>query len=194
MTTLSSALSGINRQPLQALAERGLLWRIGAVVLGSWIIALAARVNVPMVPVPMSMQSFAVLLIAAMAGRNLAAQTVLAYLAQGAAGLPMFASGAGLAYLAGPTGGYLFGFLAAALVVGALSDRGWNRSPLMLGLSVLAGHAAIFVLGVGWLATITGSLQTAVASGFMPFVPGLVVKTALVVAVLFATTRPSTAS
>ena len=192
MTMLSSALTTDHRTPLLALASRSLLWRIGAVLIGSWIIALSARINVPMVPVPMSMQTFAILLIAAMSGRNLAGQTVLAYLVQGAMGLPMFASGVGLAYLAGTTGGYLAGFLVAALVVGALADRGWNRSAVALTASVLIGHAIIFVLGVGWLTTFTGSLQAALSAGLVPFVPGMVAKTALVVAVLFAATRPST--
>ncbi len=172
--------------PLQSLADRGLLWRIGAIVIGSWVIALSARVNVPMVPVPMSMQTFAVLLIAALSGRNLAGQTVLAYLAQGAAGLPMFASGAGLAYMFGPTGGYLLGFLVAAILVGALADRGWNARPLGLTASVLAGHAVIFALGVAWLSTLMPGLTAAIAAGFTPFIPGMVVKTALIVATVFA--------
>ena len=176
-------------QPLRSVASRGLLWRIAAILVGSWLIALSARINVPMVPVPMSMQTFAILLIAVMAGRDLAGQTLLAYLAQGAAGLPMFASGAGLAYMAGPTGGYLAGFLVAALVVGALADRGWNRSALLVAGAVLIGHAIIFALGVGWLTVLMGSLPVAIANGLTPFVPGTIVKTALVVAVLLATTR-----
>ena len=176
MTTFPSALTTDNRQPLHALATRSLVWHIGAVLLGSWIIALSARINVPMVPVPMSMQTFAVLLIAAMAGRNLAGQTLLAYLAQGAVGLPVFASGAALAYLAGPTGGYLVGFLVAALAVGALADKGWNCKPLALTGSILIGHAIIFAFGVAWLAMIVPSLEAAITGGFLPFVPGLVIK------------------
>ena len=156
MTTLTSAPTAANRQPLQAIATRGFLWRIAAILVGSWVIALSARINVPMVPVPMSMQTFAILLIAVMAGRDLAGQTLLAYLAQGAAGLPMFASGAGLVYMAGETGGYLVGFLVAALFVGALADRGWNRSALLLAGAVLIGHAIIFALGVGWLTVLMG--------------------------------------
>ena len=111
MTSFTPTLTTPLRTPLQALAEKGLLWRLATILIGSWVIALSARVNVPMVPVPMSMQTFAVLLIAAMSGRNLAGQTVLAYLAMGAAGLPMFVGGAGPAYMMGTTGGYLLGFL-----------------------------------------------------------------------------------
>ena len=189
MTTLTSAQTTANRQPLQAVAMRGVLWRIAAILVGSWAIALSARINVPMVPVPMTMQTFAILLIAVMAGRDLAGQTLLAYLAQGAANLPMFAEGAGLAYMAGTTGGYLAGFLVAALVVGALADRGWNRSALLVAGAVLIGHAIIFAFGVGWLTVLMGSLAAAIANGLTPFVPGTIVKTALVVAVLLATTR-----
>ncbi|MEM7567994.1 MAG: biotin transporter BioY [Pseudomonadota bacterium] len=175
--------------PLQSLADRGLLWRIGAILIGSWVIALSARINVPIASVPMSMQTFAILLIAALSGRNLAGQTVLAYLAQGAAGLPMFASGAGLAYLAGPTGGYLLGFLVAALLVGALADRGWNAKPLGLAASALAGHAVIFLFGVAWLSVLMGGVAAAIAEGLTPFIPGMVVKTALIVATVFAVRR-----
>lgn len=175
--------------PLDALAARGLVQRLAIVLIGSWVIALSARINVPMYPVPMSMQTFAVLLIAATSGRNLAGQTLLAYLAQGAAGLPVFASGAGVAYFAGPTGGYLIGFLAAALLVGALADRGWNRSWIALTASVLLGHAVIFTFGVAWLSTIMGDLVAAIGAGFTPFIAGMIVKTALVTACVTAARR-----
>ena len=178
------AVSASPNRPLLDLARRGWLWRLALVLIGSWAIALAARINVPMVPVPMSMQTFAVLLVAVLGGRTLGVQTVAAYLVQGAAGLPMFAGGAGLAYMAGPTGGYLVGFLAAAAVTGHLADLGWRRL-VPLTLSVLAGHAVIFVFGMAWLAVLAG-LAVAVTSGFLPFVPGLFAKTAMIVALVKA--------
>lgn len=180
-----TARRGASPDLLRGLAGRSWAWHLGLVLLGSWAIALGARINVPMIPVPMTMQTFAVLLIAALGGRALGVQSVLAYLAQGAAGLPVFASGAGLAYMAGPTGGYLAGFLLAAWVTGSLADRGWNRGVLRPTSSVLAGHAAIFALGVAWLQGFTG-WGAALASGVVPFLPGLALKTALVVACLAA--------
>lgn len=179
------ARDGASPALMRGLAARSWAWHLTLVLLGSWAIALGARINVPMIPVPMTMQTFAVLLIAALGGRALGVQSVLAYLAQGAAGLPVFAGGAGLAYIAGPTGGYLAGFLAAAWVTGALGDRGWNHGLLRPTLSVLAGHAAIFALGVVWLQSFTG-WGSAVEAGVVPFLPGLVLKTALVVTCLAA--------
>jgi biotin transport system substrate-specific component len=136
----------------RGLAARSRVWHLGLVLGASWAIALSAQITVPMVPVPMTMQTFAILLVAALGGRALGVQAVAAYLAQGAAGLPVFAGGAGgAAHLVGPTGGYLAGFLAAAWIVGTLSDRGWSRGLVRPTLAVLAGHAAIFALGLAWL-------------------------------------------
>ena len=182
------AQSGVAPRPLRALSERGLLWTLAIVLLGPLTIALSARVNVPMFPVPMTMQTFAIVLIAAMSGRNLAVTTVAAYLAQGAAGLPMFASGAGIAYFAGPTGGYLVGFLAAAWIVGTLADRGWNGSVPRAFAAATLGHAVIFLGGVSWLAVLIG-FEAAVAGGLVPFIPGTIVKSALAAAVLAMTLR-----
>ena len=175
--------------PLRAMAARSWVWRVAAILAGSWLIALSARINVPMWPVPMTMQTFAVLLVGALGGARLGAQTLAAYLAQGAASLPMFASGAGLAYMAGPTGGYLMGFLLAAILVGWLADRGWNGSVLRLAGSALLGHAIIFLLGVGWLATIVSGVEAAVAAGLTPFLPGMVAKSALLVSTVLAVGR-----
>lgn len=92
-------------------------------LVGSLLLAISAKIQVPFYPVPMTMQTFAVLVIGMAYGWRLGGATVLLYLAEGAAGMPVFASGAGLAYLAGPTGGYLVGFLASAVLVGFLADR-----------------------------------------------------------------------
>jgi biotin transport system substrate-specific component len=93
-------------------------------VIGSILLTISAKIQVPFWPVPMTIQTFVVLVLGVAYGWRLAGATVLLYLAQGALGLPVFAAGGGLAYMAGPTGGYLVGFLLAALVVGWLAERG----------------------------------------------------------------------
>jgi biotin transport system substrate-specific component len=148
------------------------------VVAGSLALAISAKVQVPFWPVPMTMQTLVVLLIGASFGARLGGVTLAAYLAQGAAGLPVFASGAGLAYMAGPTGGYLAGFLLAAIVVGALADRGFGRNVWTTLVAMGAGLVAIYGLGVGWLAVFAG-LEKAITLGVVPFVPAEAVKLAL---------------
>ncbi len=153
-------------------------------IVGSALMAISAKIQVPMYPVPMTMQTFAVLVIAMAYGTRLAGATLLLYLAEGAVGLPVFASGAGLAYMAGPTGGYLVGFVVAALLVGWLAERGWDRNIGATFAANLIGTLIIFVLGVAWLSTIMGSFEKAIAAGLTPFVIGAVVKIALAAAVL----------
>ena len=151
---------------------------------GSLLLAIAAKVQVPFWPVPMTLQTLAVLVIGAVFGARLAGATVLAYLAEGALGLPVFASGAGLAYLAGPTGGYLVGFLLAAMFLGWCSDRCLlRRLPVALGLFFVA-QVLIFAPGVGWLAAFIG-LPEAVMAGAVPFLAGEALK--LVLAALLVT-------
>lgn len=159
---------------------------VGAVMLaiaGSALIAVCARIQVPMWPVPLTMQTFAVLLIGFAYGSRLGAATVALYLLEGAVGLPVLATGAGLAYFAGPTAGYLFGFVAAAAFVGWLADRGWGRSAGPVFVGMLAGSAVIYLFGVGWLAAFVG-VEKALALGAVPFVPGDALKAVLAAAVL----------
>lgn len=151
---------------------------------GSLLLAASAKVQVPMWPVPMTMQTFAVLVIGMSFGMRLGAATVALYLVQGAAGLPVFASGMGLAYLAGPTGGYLLGFLVAAGLVGWLAQHGWDRSPVLTFAANVLGTAVIFGLGVSWLSVFLGDVQAAFANGVLPFLFGALVKCLLATAVL----------
>lgn len=153
-------------------------------VAGSILMAVSAKVQIPMWPVPMTMQTFAVLVIGMAYGARLAGATLLLYLAQGAMGLPVFASGAGIAYMAGPTGGYLAGFLVAAVLVGRLAERGWDRNVALTFAANLVGTAIIFALGVAWLSGIVGGFEKAVIAGFQPFIAGAFVKIALAAAVL----------
>ncbi len=153
------------------------------IVAGSLLLTLSAKVQVPFWPVPMTMQTFAVLLIGAAYGSTLGAATVLAYLAQGAVGLPVFAKGGGLAYMMGPTGGYLLGFLVAAWLVGKLAERGLDRRvPTALAVFLL-GDLVIFAFGVSWLASLIG-FEKAWAAGVVPFLPAEALKIALAMAVL----------
>ena len=166
-------------------AERGqtTLRAVAMVLFGTALLTLSAKVQVPFWPVPMTMQTFVVLMLGAVYGPRLGVATVLAYIAEGAMGLPVFVSGAGLAYLAGPTGGYLAGFVAAAYLVGMLAERGFDRRPLTTLVAFLAGTVVLFGLGVVWLSVLFG-FDKAIAVGVVPFVPGEVLKIALAVAAL----------
>ena len=163
-------------------------------IAGSLIMTLSAKVQVPMYPVPMTLQTLAILGIAAAYGRNLAVATMVLYLAQGFFGLPVFAGAAtGPAYFAGPTGGFLIGFIVSAAIVGEAADRGWGESFVKIALAMLIGTAAVFTLGFLWLASFAGA-ATAFTAGVVPFVLGDLVKIAFascIVAALWSLVRRS---
>lgn len=156
-------------------------------LLGSLLLTASAKAQVPMWPVPMTMQSFVVLVIGMAYGPRLGAATVALYLAEGAVGLPVFAGtperGIGLAYMAGPTGGYLLGFLVAAAGMGWLAERGWDRTLPRAVAAMTIGTALLFAPGVAWLAVLVG-WDKAIAAGLTPFLVGSLVKLALAAAVL----------
>lgn len=154
------------------------------VLAGSWLMALLAQVAVPLWPVPITGQTFGVLLIGALLGSRRGALTVLAYLAQGALGLPVFSGGmGGLARFAGPTGGYLLGFVAAAFVVGWLTEQGMNRTFATTAFSMLVGNAVIYAVGLPFLAAFVG-WDVAFKLGILPFLLGDVLKVILAAVVL----------
>ncbi|MGO4283088.1 biotin transporter BioY [Bosea sp. TAB14] len=169
------------------LESRSLAWRTAAVLVGTLLLALSSQIKVPMVPVPMTMQTFAVTLIGALYGWRLGAVTVIAWLLEGVAGLPVFAGAlGGAAYVAGPTGGYLLAFPFAAALTGFLAQRGWNGRRIGLAtFSMLAGNALCLVLGTAWLATFIG-VEKAIAVGAAPFLLGAILKSALAAATLKA--------
>jgi biotin transport system substrate-specific component len=165
----------------QGLAAQRLTLAV-AIFLGVCLLTLSAKVQVPFWPVPMTMQTLVVLMLGMAYGSRLAAGTVFAYLLAGAAGLPVFAGtperGIGLAYMMGPTFGFLVGFLIAAWLVGFLAERGWDRSFLKCAAAMVLGHLVISLAGVVWLAVLMGTPK-AIEVGFTPFMASSVLKTAL---------------
>jgi biotin transport system substrate-specific component len=146
--------------------------------------ALAARIALPLpfTPVPITGQTLAVLLSGVLLGSRRGALAQLAYLAQGAAGLPVFAGGrAGLGVLLGPTGGYLVGFVLAAGLVGWLAERGWRRHTRRLFVALLLGNLVIYLCGALWLARF---VPDPLGQGVLPFIPGDLVKIAIAAGVV----------
>ena len=147
------------------------LYQLLAVIAGIAVLAVSAHIKIPFYPVPVTMQTLAVLAIGMTYGTRLGGATVLGYLGAGAAGAPVFAGGAGIAYMMGPTGGYLLGFFVAAIVLGALAERGWTRSMITTAAAMVLGNAIIYLLGVSWLANLIGSAK-AFEFGLLPFLYG----------------------
>jgi biotin transport system substrate-specific component len=151
-------------------------------IAGSLALWVSAKIQVPFWPVPMTLQTLVVLMLGMAYGVRLGLATVLLYLAEGAAGLPVFAStperGIGLAYMLGPTGGYLLGFVLAVALVGYLAERGWDRSVPGTAAAMIAGHVLMFLPGIAWLAVLMG-WGRAVDLGFTPFILATILKTAL---------------
>ena len=173
--------------PGRANAQSTDLGRDALLVLAfSLVTALSAQIAVPLPfsPVPLTGQTFGVLLTGALLGPRLGALAMLLYLTEGACGLPFFAGGAfGLARLLGPTGGYLVAYPFAAALVGSLATRGWDRRPLAMLAAMLLGSVVIFALGAGWLAHFVGASH-ALTLGVLPFLPGDVVKALLAAGLL----------
>jgi biotin transport system substrate-specific component len=163
-------------------------------LMGTLLLWASAKIKVPMWPVPMTLQTFVVLALGAAYGWRLAAATVILYLAEGALGLPVFAGtperGIGLAYMLGPTAGYLAGFVLAAIAVGWLVERGFGRSPAKALLAMLAGQTLMFAPGVAWLALgLNMGWTKAAAAGLAPFLLGDAIKTALAASALVLANR-----
>ncbi|TPN74947.1 biotin transporter BioY [Mesorhizobium sp. CU2] len=184
MTDIAFSSSNPSFSPLR-LQNRSLAWKVGAVVLGSLFLALSSYIEVPMVPVPVTMQTFAVTLIGALYGWRFGALTIAAWLVEGAIGFPVLAGGAaGIQNFVGPTGGYLFAFPVVGAVVGWLAERGWNSNRVMLAfLAMLIGNLLCLVLGAAWLAAMIG-VEKAITFGVTPFIVGGLLKSALGAATL----------
>lgn len=146
-------------------------------IAGSVVVAIAAQVNIPMYPVPMTLQTLAVLAIGAGFGARLGAATLALYAIEGAAGLPFFAQmKSGLAVITGATGGYIVGFILAAALVGYLAERGWDKSLGKMVLASLLGAAVLYIPGLIWLHNFAADWAQTFEWGFTPFLAGDIVK------------------
>ena len=176
--TLATALWGRN----------AVVRNLALVVVGTALLAISAKIKIPFYPVPMTMQTLVVLGLGMVYGWKLGFSTVGVYLAAGALGMPVFAGtpekGIGLAYMMGPTGGYLLGFLVAALVVGYLAEKGWDRRVATTFLAMLIGNIAIYVPGLLWLGSVVGWDKPVLAWGMTPFLVGDLVKIVIAMIVL----------
>ena len=181
----------VARPIVLALIPEGSLWRIVAVALGTALLSVAARIEIPLPfsPVPVTGQTFAVLVIGASLGARLGALSVAVYVLEGLLGLPVFAGGAsGTARLVGPTGGYLVGFVVAAAIVGWLAERGWTRTIPSTVAAMLFGEAAIYLFGLAWLSRFPLAVGV-LDAGLVPFVARDLYRLALAVVVLAPITR-----
>ncbi len=166
----------------------GLMRPLLLALAGAGLLTLSAKLKIPFYPVPMTMQTFVVLGLGMFYGWKLGASTVILYLAVGAFGLPVFAGtpekGLGLAYMVGPTGGYLLGFVLAAAATGWLAEKGWDRKMISTFLAMLVGNIIIYVPGLIWLGQIFGWDKPIVAWGLTPFLLGDLAKIILAMIIL----------
>ena len=169
MPTLAEAMLDSLMTPSAATSA---VTKAALVVFGSLLLAVSAQFKIPLYPVPVTGQTLVVLLIGMTYGPRLGGITLAAYLFEGALGLPVFAGGAaGVAVLMGPTAGYLFGFLLAAIAIGYLAERGLGRTVVSTIAAMVIGNCVIYLCGVLWLANFIGFGQ-AIAAGVLPFLYG----------------------
>ncbi|HEX7023047.1 MAG TPA: biotin transporter BioY [Trueperaceae bacterium] len=186
MTSKALQQPMINRLvPLRASAFRVPL----QIAAGIALMALLAQIRIQVGPVPITGQTLGVLLVGAAYGLRLGGVTLALYLLAGGLGLPVFTdAGAGWAYFAGPTAGYLLGFPLAAMLVGYLSQRGWDRRPASTALAMLLGNLVIYLLGLSWLARFAPAsepvLAWTLAAGLAPFLAGDALKLLLAAGLL----------
>jgi len=171
--------------------QTGLALRVKQLVLvaaGIATLVLAAKIKIPMFPVPMTMGTFAVLSIGAAYGTRLGLATILGYMMIGALGFDVFAGSSaevsGLSYMMGSTGGYLVGYVLAVVALGALARKGWDRARGKMALALVLGNALIYVPGLIWLTVLYGLEAPILSWGLTPFLLGDVVKLALVALLL----------
>lgn len=163
------------------------------VLAGIVVLAVAAKIRLPMWPVPITMGTFAVLSIGAAYGARLGFATILGYMLVGAVGFDVFAGSsseaAGLSYMMGGTGGYLLGYVLATVALGALAARGWDRSFGKMALALLIGNALIYLPGLAWLGQLYGWDKPILQWGLTPFLLGDVIKLTLAALLLPALWR-----
>ena len=147
-------------------------------IIGSFLLAVSSKVQIPLTPVPVTLQTLVLLVMSMFLGWRGAVGATSLYLFQGAIGLPVFAHGGGFIILFGPTGGYLFGFLIASLVVGYLAEKGWDKSVVLTFTSMTIGTLIIYLFGVIWLSYLK-DLNTALVFGLLPFITPDILKICL---------------
>ena len=147
-------------------------------IIGSFLLAISSKVQIPLTPVPVTLQTLVLLVMSMFLGWRGALGATCLYLFQGAIGLPVFAHGGGFIILFGPTGGYLFGFLIASLVVGYLAEKGWDKSVVLTFTSMTIGTLIIYLFGVIWLSYLK-DLNTALVFGLLPFITPDILKICL---------------
>ncbi len=147
-------------------------------IIGSFLLAISSKVQIPLTPVPVTLQTLVLLVMSMFLGWRGAVGATSLYLFQGAIGLPVFAHGGGFIILFGPTGGYLFGFLIASVVVGFLAERGWDKSVVLTFTSMTIGTLIIYLFGVIWLSYLK-DLNTALVFGLLPFITPDILKICL---------------
>ncbi len=158
--------------------QYSMIYETSLIIGGTLFIALCAqlRILLPFSPVPVTGQTLAVILIGALYGSKRGAMTILLYLSEGSMGLPVFAGGSfGFAYLFGPTGGYLIGFVGAAFITGLLAENGWDRKFDRGIFAMIAGISVIYLVGLTWLGIYVG-FNKVMALGLYPFIPGELLK------------------
>lgn len=175
---------GIEKPLIDRVVSRSFIHDVALVFGGAALTAVLAQIAIPMWPVPITGQTFAVLLVGAVLGVSRGALSLIAYLAIGAAGLPVF-SGLASGLTFGPTFGYLAGFVAAAAVVGFFAQLGWQKRWVGVIASFVIGNLVIYAFGLSWLALSLGTLGLAndlnavLTAGLIPFLIGDAIKIAL---------------
>ncbi|WP_417432997.1 biotin transporter BioY [Kiloniella sp.] len=164
-------------------SHSNLLTKMLMVLVGSLALWASAKIQIPFYPVPMTMQTTVVFMIGMAYGWRLGGLTIMLYLFEGAMGLPVFSGtpekGLGLVYMMGTTGGYLLGFFFAAVLLGWLAEKGWDRNYISTAVAMILGNAVIYSFGLLWLGSIVGWDKPLLEWGMLPFLMGDVVKLAL---------------
>jgi biotin transport system substrate-specific component len=180
---MTNTIAGVVR-PVDKI--RGIVFDFLIIICGSLLVGISAKIRVylPFSPVPVTGQTFVVLMLGALFGSYRGALTMLAYLLEGVLGLPVFTSVTGAAALFGPTGGYLVGFIVAAYIVGRLAEMGWDRRVLTTVAAMLIGDAVLLAFGFVWLTLLLADVKTAFIAGVVVFLPGDILKITLAAAIL----------
>jgi biotin transport system substrate-specific component len=173
---------------IDRVIPRSAINNVALILSGAVFTAYAAQLVIPMWPVPITAQTLAVLLVGSVLGATRGAISLIVYFSMGAVGMPVFSAATSLSF--GPTFGYLVGFIAAAAVVGYLSQRGWHKSVAGVLGSFAIANTVIYLFGLPWLAFVLGSigvdndLASVAAAGLAPFIIGDVIKMTLAAALL----------